>query len=128
MDVTVGDASTFFTRLREPVRLDDPSFSYIDKLATGFLVWRDSVKGYRPVGSNDLPFAWEATSQPLLQAMREVVAGGSFFSQLAVLLGQESSKNPTTLKLRSDNTTFVKSLGSFTITSHQVTPILTGYV
>ncbi|GJE87739.1 proteasome-substrate-size regulator, mid region domain-containing protein [Phanerochaete sordida] len=110
IDVTIGDGPAFEASLRDPVRLDDPNSYYVDKLETGFLVWQPTVKGYRPVGPGPSPFSWEPASQPLLQAMREVITGETFFAQLTTLLGQESSKNPTTLKLRADNTAFIKSL------------------
>lgn len=112
VDVAVGDPSTFTDRLRAPIQDGDPESFYVDKLGTGFLAWTSRVKAYRPVGSGESPFTWESASQPLLQAMREVVTSGTFFSQLATLLGQESSKNPTTLKMRSENVTFMKSLGA----------------
>lgn len=110
IDVAVQDSSTFVSRLRQPVKHDDPESFYVDKLTTGFLVWGDKVKAYRPVGPGSSPFTWESPSQDLLQSIRVVVTSGTFFGQLAVLLGQESSKNPTTLKLRSENVSFVKSL------------------
>lgn len=112
VDIPVQDASTFSSRLRQPVKHDDPESFYVDKLGTGFLVWSDKVKAYRPVGPGDSPFTWESSSQELLHALRDVVTGQTYFTQLAMLLAQESSKNPTTLKLRSENVTFVKSLGT----------------
>ena len=111
LQVPVQDPSTFMAKLREPVNPDDPDAYYVHKLGTGFLVWSKTVKAYRPVGSGDSPFTWEEASQPALQAMKEFVTSKTFFSQLAVLFGQESSKNPTTLKLRTENVVFIKSLG-----------------
>ena len=111
VDVHIQDPAAFTAHLRSPVTADDPNSYYVHKLNTGFLVWNKSVKAYRPVPSGKSPFTWETVSQASLQAIKEVVASGSFFRQLAVLFGQESSKNPTTLKLRTENVMFVKSLG-----------------
>ena len=110
VDVAVTDGAAFEASLRDPVRHEDPNFCYVDKLETGFLVWQTTVKGYRPVGPGPSAFSWEPASQPVLQAMREVITDETFFKQLATLLGQESSKNPATLKLRAENTSFIKSL------------------
>lgn len=111
VDVPVEDPSSFSSQLRQPIRHDDPKSYYVDKLNTGFLVWSAKVKAYRPVGPGESPFVWENLSQELLDAVRAVVTSETYFAQLSALLAQESSKNPTTLKLRSENVTFVKSLG-----------------
>ena len=83
----------------------------VDKVETGFLVWTSTVKGYRAVPAGPSPFAWEAASQPILQAMSEVMSRDNFFTVLALLWGQESMKNSTTPELRAENVTFMKSLG-----------------
>lgn len=111
VDVSIQDTTAFPSQLRQPVRYDDTESFYVDKLNTGFLVWSDKVKAYRPVGPGESPFVWEKSSQELLDAVRGVVISDTYFTQLSALLAQESSKNPTTLKLRSENVTFVKSLG-----------------
>jgi proteasome activator subunit 4 len=107
-------------QLRGTVSADDPNSYYVHKLNTGFLVWEKAVKAYRPVGPGSSPFTWETSSQPALQAIKDVVSGGSFWSQLALLFGQESSKNPTTLKLRTENVTFVKSLGMWLVSEYSI--------
>lgn len=98
--------------------LDEPSLNtdmvrviYFDKLTTGFVAWGTSIKGYRSAPSNESALKWERPSEPALRALNEAMDGTSYFTQLASLLGQESTKNPTTLELRAEHVIFMKSIG-----------------
>ena len=109
-DLPVNDPTNFFQTLWLRPTGESDVF-YVDKLDTGFLLWTPTIKAYRRVPSGPSALVWEQASQPSLEAMRSVMAATDFFDQLASLLAQESSKNPTTLKLRPENVVFVKSIG-----------------
>ncbi|OCH96671.1 ARM repeat-containing protein [Obba rivulosa] len=84
---------------------------YVDKIRTGFLTWSpDGLKGYRAVEGDVSPFRWEEPSQPVLQAMRQVLDANDFFPKVGELWGQESSKTGANPELRQENVTFIKSL------------------
>lgn len=84
---------------------------YVDKLNTGFLTWGNSIKAYRSAPPDSSAFTWEASSQTTLQALSDALSSPTYFTQLASLLGQESTKNPATLELRAEHVIFMKSLG-----------------
>lgn len=109
VDLPVTDPVNFLQTLWNTSKSEN--VVYVDKLNTGFLTWAPTVKAYRRVGPGSSAFTWEARSQPALDAMRRVMTHESFFEQLATLSSQESSKNPSNLKLRPENTAFIKSLG-----------------
>ncbi|KAH8100456.1 ARM repeat-containing protein [Cristinia sonorae] len=107
-DIPVVDSPQFYASLiRPPGPTEEPV--YVDKLTTGFLAWGPSIKTYRAVASQS-PFQWEAESQPALEAIRTTISSGEFYSTLATLLGQESTRNPTVLELRGEHVMFMKSL------------------
>lgn len=118
VDVPVQGALTFSEQLKQPVKHDGSESFYVDKLNTGFLAWSDTIRACRPVGPGESPFVWESASQDLLRVVRDVATSPAYFAQLALLLAQESNKNPTTLKLRSENVTLVKSLGTSPVSFH----------
>lgn len=105
VDVTV-DSPNFLEQLQKPLNPRNPF--YVDKLETGVFAWTKTVKGYRPPLRDTIE--WEAASLDTLKAIRDVLTSGDFIEQLAALLGQESSKNPPTLKLRPEVVSFIKSL------------------
>ena len=83
---------------------------YIDKIRTGFLTWTPSIKAYRVVkDASDV--LWEAESQECLRVIAESVTSKDYFKKLSLLWSQESSKTSGRLELRSENTTYIKSLG-----------------
>ncbi len=113
IDLPIQDPSGFAEGIRKPFTDPDAVPFYVDKLNTGFLAWTPVVKAYQQVGHGPSAITWEAASQPALQAMREVVLDGKFFGQLIDLLGEESNKNPSTLKLRPENVNLMKSLSMY---------------
>ena len=54
---------------------------------------------------------WESASKIALEAIGEVVAQPKYFEKLMVLWGQESSRNVTSPELRTDNVSFIKTIG-----------------
>jgi hypothetical protein len=55
--------------------------------------------------------AWEPNSIAILRAIREVVMKDGYFVNLSSLWGQEASGNGGRVELRSENVSFIKSLG-----------------
>ncbi|KAI0961210.1 hypothetical protein AcV7_000369 [Taiwanofungus camphoratus] len=108
IEVQILDPSRFMQSL-ENLRHDDQSDFYVDKIETGFVVWPQTIKAYRAVNECS-PFSWEVPSRPALHAMSRVFSENNFFSTLALLWGQESSRNSITPELRPDNINFMKSL------------------
>ncbi|CAL1696390.1 unnamed protein product [Somion occarium] len=108
--ITITDPAQFVQSLTQPIEKNSNNALYIDKLDTGFLAWVPTIKAYRPVTSEQSPIQWEHASLALLQAMSEVFNTGNYFSKLALLLGQESGRNPSNLELRADNIVFMKSI------------------
>lgn len=87
----------------------------MEKLNTGFLAWKPTVKGYvSPTGDEGIQ--WEADSQATLDAMASVIAEDDYFLKLAQLWSQESSRKDGTTEIRGDNVTFLKSLGNSYLT------------
>ena len=58
------------------------------------------------------PFSWESESLSSLKAMSDVL-GTEYYSKLAMLWGQESNRNGGKTQLRSENVTFIKTLGEY---------------
>jgi len=58
------------------------------------------------------PFHWESQSQPVLEAIRAVIRQKDYLSQLTFLWGQESGRSTNSSGLRSENVSFVTSLGT----------------
>lgn len=86
---------------------------YIDKIQTGFLAWTPNIKGYPSVLDYTAPIAWDPSSAASLQSIRKTVGHRDYFKQLALLWGQETSKNGGALEVRPENVAFFKSLGKF---------------
>ncbi|KAI0823074.1 ARM repeat-containing protein [Trametes gibbosa] len=111
VDIPVADPSIFLQQHGQPgYPVGQEGDLRVDKVETGFLVWTQTVKGYRAVPEGPSPFSWEEASIPVLRAMSEVMGQGNFFTVLALLWGQESMKNSTTPELRAENVTFMKSI------------------
>lgn len=83
---------------------------FVDKLPTGFLTWTASLKCYAPVQQNASPIAWEKESMSSLKAISDIL-GTEYYSKLGLLWGQESNKSGESTQLRSENVTFIKSIG-----------------
>lgn len=96
---------------RELTNISDRTF-YVEKLGTGFLAWKPTVKGY-VAPSGDEGVQWEAESQATLDAMTSAMAEDDYFLKLAQLWSQESSRKDGTTEIRGDNVTFFKSLGQY---------------
>ncbi|OBZ79732.1 Proteasome activator complex subunit 4A [Grifola frondosa] len=111
VDIDIADHAQFLRDLANPAqsqgRLDDV---FVDKIETGFIAWTSTVKGYRAVPAGLSPFSWEVASRPALKAMSDVMNHDNFFTFLALLWGQESSKSGGTPELRAENVIFFKSL------------------
>lgn len=72
------------------------------------------MKTYASIETNDSPFVWEQESLPCLDAMRDVISK-EYYSKLGLLWGQESNKSGGTTQLRSDNVTFIKTIGKLSM-------------
>ncbi|KAF7306621.1 hypothetical protein MIND_00453500 [Mycena indigotica] len=80
---------------------------YVDKIQTGFVLWKAGVKGYAPVTGDAKAVTWEKDSQSTLQAVGDLISA-EYFQQLALLWSQESQK--AGVDLRADNVAFIKTL------------------
>ena len=70
------------------------------------------MKAYKPIlDPNHVP-QWEEASQPCLQAIRDVVTTKDYLSKLAALWSQESSRTNVLTEFRSDNFSYIRSLGT----------------
>jgi proteasome activator subunit 4 len=92
------------------LNVENSAGHYIDKIRTGFLAWTPSIKAYRVV-KHTSDVHWEADSQECLRVIAENVAGEDYFKKLSLLWSQESSKTSGKLELRSENISYIKSLG-----------------
>lgn len=109
--VTISDPTAFLHGLEQPIRKQgDVEEVYVDKITTGFFMWSSSVKAYRAVQGQESSFSWEQASRPALDAMSAILKEGNYFNKLALLWGQESTRNNSTPELRADNIVFMKSL------------------
>ena len=81
----------------------------MDKIETGYLVWKPSIKAYSE--TLDAVFEWEHGSRTALQAIDNCLLDASWFKQLAALWGQESNRSHSSADIRSDNFQFVKMIG-----------------
>ncbi|EMD41612.1 hypothetical protein CERSUDRAFT_110183 [Gelatoporia subvermispora B] len=108
--VNITDPDRFIETI-EHASVDGRGPIYVDKIRTGFVTWSPAgLKGYYAVTAAESPFRWEEPSQPVLQAMREVLDTDQFFVKLLELWGQESSRTGANPELRQDNITIIKSL------------------
>ncbi|KAG7099513.1 hypothetical protein E1B28_001358 [Marasmius oreades] len=82
---------------------------FIDKIQTGFLAWKATLKGYK-VPTEDSLIQWELDSSSTLRKINEITGGADFFDKLAALWSQESSKANASMELRSDHVLFIKGL------------------
>jgi proteasome activator subunit 4 len=96
--------------LQRSVEDNKMSATYVDKIPTGFLTWTSSLKSYSPVPQGRSPFSWESESQPCLDAITNTL-GTEYYSKLGMLWGQESNRNGGKTQLRSENVTFIKTIG-----------------
>ena len=110
------------------IYINSCSAFYVDKLNTGFLSWQPTIKAYKAVTTSDQPaIQWEAGSIPLLQAIGEVMNSSEYFTKLALLLGQEAGRNPSSLELRADHIVFMKSICEYSETDHDGTFLILRY-
>lgn len=107
--VPIGNPTKFLESLQHPNKPMQGGY-YIDKIQTGFLAWTPSIKGYRPVLDHTAPTAWDPSSAASLQSIHKIVGHRDYFKQLALLWGQETSKNGGALEVRPENVAFFKSL------------------
>ena len=88
---------------------------FVDRIATGFLVWSSTIKAYHaPDDSTNLPSYWEEASRPALSSIAETVKDDKYFQNLLSLWSQESDTrlgSNADLELRQDNISYVKNLG-----------------
>jgi len=87
---------------------------YVDVLDTGFLAWTKTIKCY-PVNLNR-PVLWDAESSECVQAIRNYIGEG-YYTQLAVLWSQETSKKSSTPQLHAANVMLMYTLGSSSLSS-----------
>jgi proteasome activator subunit 4 len=89
---------------------DDQNGPYVDKIPTGFLTWTPSLKSYSSALQDRSPFSWDDKSLPCLTEISEVL-GTDYYTKLVLLWGQESNRNGGKTQLRSENVTFIKTIG-----------------
>jgi proteasome activator subunit 4 len=82
---------------------------YVDRIPTGFIAWAPTLKAYAPV-LDETRLTWKAETQPALEAISSVITEPDYYARLLQLWSQESSRTSSTTELRSDNSTFIKSL------------------
>ncbi|KAL0072205.1 Proteasome activator BLM10 [Marasmius tenuissimus] len=83
---------------------------FVDKIQTGFILWKPTLKGYLPP-TEESTIKWESESSSCLQRAEELLNAEGFYEKLTGLWSQESSKANSTMELRSDNVLLIKSLG-----------------
>jgi proteasome activator subunit 4 len=110
--------SSYVLRPGSPLtELDRPTSDiYVDKIRTGFLSWTGSIKGYRTVGNVSL-ISWEPDSQAVLRTIKEIIQNDDYFDKLTLLWSQETNRSSKKVDLRTENLTFIKSLGYFAFSS-----------
>ena len=83
----------------------------VDKLPTGFMVWSDRVKGYKPPYETSSPFSWDPVCTPALEAIKQAVDEEPWLRKLSSLWAQESNGAAnTTTDVRFEHLAFIKSL------------------
>ncbi|THV06075.1 hypothetical protein K435DRAFT_712109 [Dendrothele bispora CBS 962.96] len=107
-DIHISDPEQFI-KTYQHYALDERTV-FVDKIGTGFVAWKPVVKGYKS-GTDDGPsFSHEASSVPLLQAIKSSIFDGQYFKTLLNLWSQESGKTGSPVELRSENVLYTKSL------------------
>ena len=84
---------------------------YFDKIQTGFLAWSQTVKGYKPVTDNDIPFEWDAESQPALDVLESALFHPQVFKKIVLLWSQETGRSSGSFDVRSENVSMIKICG-----------------
>ena len=84
---------------------------YVDKVTSGFLLWKPQLKAYLKVPEGDSPITWEQASQTVLETLGGLLDSGEICAQLVTLWAQESSQNEGKPEIRNDHVQFIKSLG-----------------
>ena len=84
----------------------------MDKLETGFLVWKPLIKTYYIDDSKttDTPI-WETSSITLLQCIENLLSDTQWIQEILLLWGQESNRANSNADVRNDNYQFVKMIG-----------------
>jgi proteasome activator subunit 4 len=82
---------------------------FVDKMPTGFIAWTPTIEVYTQVSEGNRP-EWEAASLPTLEAIESVITSDGYCHRMLQLWSQESSRAGSTAELRSDHSTFIKSL------------------
>ena len=85
---------------------------YVDKLTSGFLLWKPQLKAYLKVPEGDSPISWEQASQTVVKTLGDLLDSGKICSQLVTLWAQESSQTEGKPEIRNDHVQFTKSLGT----------------
>lgn len=84
---------------------------FVDKVTSGFLLWKPQLKAYLRVPEGDSPITWEQASQAVLETLGGLLDSGEICSQLVTLWAQESSQTEGKPEIRNDHVQFTKSLG-----------------
>ncbi|KAL1709113.1 hypothetical protein EV121DRAFT_267575 [Schizophyllum commune] len=108
--IPVKDPKVLLRDLQVPLEQFSENSYFVDKLDTGFLLWTPTVKAYKPILDPKYIPQWEETSQPCLQAIRDVVTAKDYLSKLAALWSQESSRTNVLTEFRSDNFSYIRSI------------------
>ncbi|KAJ3843176.1 hypothetical protein F5878DRAFT_605646 [Lentinula raphanica] len=104
--VDVSDPAVFLAFWQSPSTAETIFF---DKIRTGFLQWAPQIRGYKRV-YDGFVMPWRIESTPFLQAIRSTITTSDYYSKLLLLWGQESAKTHSTIEIRSENVSYIKSL------------------
>jgi proteasome activator subunit 4 len=85
---------------------------YVDKVTSGFLLWKPQLKAYLKVPEGNSPITWEQASRTILETLGGLLDSGEICSQLVTLWAQESSQSEGKPEIRNDHVQFTKSLGT----------------
>jgi hypothetical protein len=94
----------------EPLKCLLPARLFIDKLRTGFLVWRKSLTSYHAPAAGDFRDTWEDASKDVIAAIRSQLSAGQWFQQVATLWSQESNRAHSSADLRTEHFMLIKML------------------
>ncbi|KAF8898414.1 hypothetical protein BD779DRAFT_1607229 [Infundibulicybe gibba] len=106
--VPIKNPKAFVDSLNTTARTADGL--YIDKIRTGFLTWAPTIKAYQPVVDGITPPVWDHESAPCLRILSQATTMDTHFSKLTLLWSQESIKTGSSLELRPENVSYIKSL------------------
>ncbi|KAG2062138.1 hypothetical protein BDR06DRAFT_978583 [Suillus hirtellus] len=110
--ISINNPPAFLEQLYQPINenlllMRFISGFYVDLLDTGFLAWTKTIKCYPVNLTNSV--SWDLASRQCLQAMRSCIGKG-YFTQLATLWSQESSKASGSPHLHAENVIFMITL------------------